>query len=107
MSSSGYYPSDKGARDLNKGLEEGESAAATEPGAAGGSRMDDDATARGGDEPGAELTEVQTSHKTGSHSIVTKEQEARYTDRSMPQTRKVAGAFGEEPQDALDPAEGE
>jgi len=43
--------------------------------------------------------ENQTSHKTGSHSIAVKESEARYTDRHMPPTSKVAGAFGKEPQD--------
>ena len=41
----------------------------------------------------------QTSHKAGSRSIAQKEDEARYPDGSMPPTRKVAGAFGKEPQD--------
>jgi hypothetical protein len=38
-----------------------------------------------------------TSHKAGSRSIAQKESNARYPDRSMPPTRKVAGAFGREP----------
>jgi len=40
--------------------------------------------------------ENQTSHKAGSRSIAQKESEARYPDRSMPPSRKVAGAFGKE-----------
>jgi hypothetical protein len=41
---------------------------------------------------------IQTSHKAGSRSIAQKEDEARYPDRSVPPSRKVAGAFGKEPQ---------
>jgi hypothetical protein len=47
----------------------------------------------------------QTAHKAGSRSIAQKEAESRYPDRSMPASRKVAGAFGKEPDDR--PAEGE
>ena len=36
---------------------------------------------------------------TLSPSLVEKSAEARYTDRSMPATHKVAGAFGKEPPD--------
>ena len=39
----------------------------------------------------------QTSHKAGSRSIAQKEAESRYPDQSMPPSRKVAGAFGQEP----------
>ena len=41
----------------------------------------------------------QTSHKAGSRSIAQKEDAAKYPDRSMPPTHKVAGAFGKEPKD--------
>ena len=41
----------------------------------------------------------QTAHKAGSRSIAQKEAESRYPDRSMPASRKVAGAFGKEPRD--------
>jgi hypothetical protein len=41
----------------------------------------------------------QTSHKAGSRSIAQKEDETKYPDRSMPPTRKVAGAFGKEPKE--------
>ena len=57
-------------------------------------------TDAGGDVGEAPLNEVpdrQTSHKAGSRSIAQKEDAARYPDRSMPPTRKVAGAFGKEP----------
>jgi hypothetical protein len=59
----------------------------------------EDAAGRAGEEPLEDMRDRQTSHKTGSHSLVEKEQEARYVDRSMPQTRKVDGAFGKEPAD--------
>jgi hypothetical protein len=57
----------------------------------------DDAAGRYGEQPLTELRDRQTSHKTGSRSIAQKEAASRYSDRSMPATRKVAGAFGEEP----------
>jgi hypothetical protein len=60
-----------------------------------------DAAGRVGEDPLTDMTDRQTSHKTGSHSLVEKETEARYVDRSMPQTRKVAGAFGKEPTDPV------
>jgi hypothetical protein len=47
----------------------------------------------------AEVPNRHTSHKAGSRSIAQKEERARYPDRSMPQTRKVSGAFGREPKD--------
>src|SRR4051794_23333578 len=56
-----------------------------------------DAAGRVGEDPLTDMNDRQTSHKTGSHSLVEKVAEARYPDRSMPQTRKVDGAFGKEP----------
>jgi hypothetical protein len=38
----------------------------------------------------------QTSSKAGSRSMALKEAGTRYANRSMPATRKVAGAFGRE-----------
>jgi hypothetical protein len=58
-----------------------------------------DAAGRVGEEPLSEVPNRHTSHKAGSRSIAQKEDRARYPDRSMPPTRKVAGAFGREPKD--------
>src|SRR4051812_11656887 len=58
-----------------------------------------DAAGRVGEEPLDDLNSRQTSHKTGSHSLVEKEGNTRYPDRSMPATHKVDGAFGKEPGD--------
>jgi hypothetical protein len=55
-----------------------------------------DASGRVGD-PTGETLNGHTSHKAGSRSVAQKEDEARYPDRSMPASRKVAGAFGREP----------
>jgi hypothetical protein len=57
-----------------------------------------DAAGRVGDAETATVDGLQTSHKAGSRSVAQKEDEARYPDRSMPPSRKVAGAFGKEPQ---------
>jgi hypothetical protein len=38
-----------------------------------------------------------TSHKAGSRSVAQKESGSRHADHSMPAARKVAGAFGKEP----------
>jgi hypothetical protein len=57
-----------------------------------------DAAGRVGEQPLDDLRNRQTSHKTGSASIAKKEAESRYTERPMPATRKVDGAFGKEPQ---------
>jgi hypothetical protein len=57
-------------------------------------------TDAGGHEGEAPLESVpnrQTSHKAGSRSIAQKEDASKYPDRSMPPSRKVAGAFGKEP----------
>jgi hypothetical protein len=58
----------------------------------------EDAAGRVGDAPTATTDGLQTSHKAGSRSVAQKEDEARYPDRSMPPSRKAAGAFGKEPQ---------
>jgi hypothetical protein len=58
----------------------------------------EDAAGRIGDVETAATEGIQTSHKAGSRSIAQKEDEARYPDRSMPPSRKAAGAFGKEPQ---------
>jgi hypothetical protein len=63
------------------------------------SPLPQDAAGRVGEQPLEDLNSRQTSHKTGGHSLVEKSAEARYTDRSMPATHKVAGAFGKEPPD--------
>jgi hypothetical protein len=57
----------------------------------------EDAAGRTGDEDNAELDGRQTSHKAGSRSVGQKEAASKYPDRSMPQSRKVSGAFGREP----------
>ena len=62
-----------------------------------GSPEPEDAAGRVGEEPLTDLRDRQTSHKAGSRSIAQKEDNARYTDRSEPASRKVAGAFGKEP----------
>ena len=48
--------------------------------------------------PMEEVPNRHTWHKAGSRSIAQKEDGARYPDRSAPPSRKVAGAFGKEPQ---------
>jgi hypothetical protein len=57
----------------------------------------EDAAGRVGEQPLEDRRDRQTSHKAGSRSIAQKEAAARYPDRSMPASRKVAGAFGREP----------
>ena len=68
-----------------------------------GSPPPQDASGRTGDEPPAVVPNSQTSHKAGSRSVAQKEARARYPDRSMPPSRKVAGAFGREPRDVREP----
>jgi hypothetical protein len=58
-----------------------------------------DAAGRVGELPLEGVPNRQTSHKAGSRSIAVKEAGVRYPDRSAPSTRKVAGAFGMEPED--------
>jgi hypothetical protein len=62
-----------------------------------GSPPPEDAAGRVGEQPLDDLRDRHTSHKAGSRSIAQKEDEARYPDRSMPASRKVAGAYGKEP----------
>jgi hypothetical protein len=50
-----------------------------------------------GEHGSADESGRQTAHKAGSRSIAQKEAESRYPDRSMPASRKVPGAFGQEP----------
>ena len=57
-----------------------------------------DAAGRVGEQPLQDSRDRHTSHKAGSRSIAQKEAESKYPDRSMPASRKVAGAFGREPQ---------
>jgi hypothetical protein len=57
----------------------------------------EDAAGRVGEQPLDDIRDRHTSHKAGSRSIAQKESESRYPDRSMPSSRKVAGAFGKEP----------
>jgi hypothetical protein len=63
-----------------------------------GSPEPQDAAGRVGEEPLDDNRDRHTSHKAGSKSIAQKESEARYPDRSMPASHKVAGAFGKEPE---------
>lgn len=62
-----------------------------------GSPPPEDAAGRVGEAPLEDRRDRHTSHKAGSRSIAQKEARARYPDRSMPASRKVAGAFGREP----------
>jgi hypothetical protein len=59
-----------------------------------------DAAGDVGEKPIDDYSDRQTSHKAGSRSIAQKEAESRYPDRSMPASRKVAGAFGKEPHES-------
>jgi hypothetical protein len=56
-----------------------------------------DAAGHVGEQPLDDIRDRHTSHKAGSRSIAQKESASRYPDRSMPASRKVAGAFGKEP----------
>jgi hypothetical protein len=62
-----------------------------------------DAAGRVGERPMEEVPNRHTSHKAGSRSIAQKEDRARYPDRSAPPSRKVAGAFGKEPEEKAEP----
>jgi hypothetical protein len=57
----------------------------------------EDAAGRVGEQPLDDIRDRHTSHKAGSRSIALKTAGSRYPDRSMPASRKVAGAFGKEP----------
>lgn len=47
-------------------------------------------------EPEVRRRNGHTSHKAGSRSVAQKEAGSRYADRSMPASRKVSGAYGQE-----------
>jgi hypothetical protein len=64
-----------------------------------GSPPPEDAAGRVGEQPLEDRRDRQTSHKADSRSIAQKEAAVRYPDRSMPASRKVAGAFGREPRE--------
>ena len=63
-----------------------------------GSPPPEDAAGDVGERPIEDYSDRHTSHKAGSRSIAQKEAGSRYPDRSMPAARKVAGAFGKEPE---------
>jgi len=67
-----------------------------------GSPAPQDAAGRVGEQPLDDTRDRHTSHKAGSRSIAQKESESKYPDRSMPASRKVAGAFGREPKEQKD-----
>jgi hypothetical protein len=69
-----------------------------------GSPPPQDAAGRTGEDPLQDNRDRHTSHKGGSRSIAQKESESKYADRSMPASRKVAGAFGREPSPEDDPS---
>ena len=60
-----------------------------------------DAAGRRGEQPLDDTSDRHTSHKAGSRSIAQKEAESKYADRGHPASHKVAGAFGEEPEEKL------
>ncbi|MGE3276638.1 MAG: type 1 glutamine amidotransferase domain-containing protein [Vicinamibacterales bacterium] len=62
-----------------------------------GSPPAEDAAGRTGDATLDDVGAYQTSHKAGSRSVAQKEDGSRYPDRSMPASRKAAGATGAEP----------
>jgi hypothetical protein len=72
-----------------------------------GSPSPQDAAGRTGEDPLSDTRDRHTSHKAGSRSIAQKESGSRYPDRSMPASRKVAGAFGREPVPESDPSKDE
>ena len=67
----------------------------------------EDASGNVGDQPTTDYSGRQTAHKAGSRSIAQKEAASRYPDRSMPPSRKVAGASGKEPPDEPETSEPE
>ena len=58
-----------------------------------------DAAGRQGEPKIDDYSDSHTSHKAGSRSVAQKEAESKYPDRAHPASHKVAGAYGEEPQD--------
>jgi hypothetical protein len=60
-----------------------------------------DAAGRRGEAQITDYNDSHTAHKAGSRSVAQKEAESKYADRSHPASHKVAGAFGEEPEEKL------
>lgn len=58
-----------------------------------------DAAGRSGEAQIDDYDGSQTSHKAGSRSVAQKETESKYADRSHPSSHKVAGAYGDEPEE--------
>ena len=58
-----------------------------------------DAAGRTGEPKIDDYSDSHTSHKAGSRSVAQKEAESKYADRGHPASHKVAGAYGEEPDD--------
>ncbi len=58
-----------------------------------------DAAGRRGEQPLEDHNDRHTAHKAGSRSVAQKEAESKYADRGHPASHKVAGAYGEEPDD--------
>jgi hypothetical protein len=63
-----------------------------------GRPLAEDASGRTGDPTHDNRDGDQTAHKAGSRSVAQKEADSKYSDRSMPATRKVDGATGKEPE---------
>jgi hypothetical protein len=94
-------PSSSGISNRESPQEE-EAERAAHPPVEAGSPPPEDAAGRVGDQPIEDYDGLQTAHKAGSRSIAQKEAESRYPDRTMPASRKVAGAFGKEPSPPTD-----
>lgn len=60
-----------------------------------------DAAGRRGEAQITDYNDSHTAHKAGSRSVAQKEAESKYADRGHPASHKVAGAFGEEPDENL------
>jgi hypothetical protein len=69
------------------------------PPAGGTAPPPQDAAGRVGEQPLDDYRDRHTSHKAGSRSMAQKEAASEYSDRPMPASAKVDGAFGREPQD--------
>lgn len=70
---------------------------AAHPPADGNEPPAENAAGHRGEPPAGGHDELQTSRKAGSRSTAQKETGSRYPDRAMPPSKKVPGAFGEEP----------
>ena len=95
-------------RDKEQGISNRESAAEEReerrkfpPESPDAAPREQDAAGRVGEQPLDDISDRHTSHKAGSRSIAQKEAESKYADRGHPASHKVAGAFGEEPEEDL------